>query len=183
MQNTPLVTAFSNTGARARIARLFATALVCSALVASSLSTVAHAIEKGQSAPEIALKDLSGKPLKLSELRGKVVLVDFWASWCGPCRESMPFLDKLSKSYKSQGLVVLGVNIDNDVAAARKFLKELPVSFTILSDVEKQVAKAYGPPTMPSSYLIDRQGKVHVVHAGFKHSDAGKIESEIKNLL
>jgi thiol-disulfide isomerase/thioredoxin len=144
---------------------------------------VAHAVEKGQAAPEIALKDLSGKPIKLSSLKGKVVLVDFWASWCGPCRESMPFLDKLSKSYGEQGLVVLGVNIDNDAAAARKFLKDLPVSFAVVNDAEKQVAKAYAPPTMPSSYLIDRQGKVHVVHAGFKRSDAAKLEAEIKNLL
>ena len=144
---------------------------------------VAHALDKGQTAPEIALKDLGGKPIKLSSLKGKVVLVDFWASWCGPCRESMPFLEKLSKSYGEQGLVVLGVNIDNDVAAARKFLKELPVSFSVVNDAEKSVAKAYAPPTMPSSYLIDRQGKVHVVHAGFRRSDAAKLEAEIKNLL
>ena len=91
-------------------------------MVAAALSfvlsqRVARAVEKGQTAPEIALKDLSGKAITLSSLKGKVVLVDFWASWCGPCRESMPFLEKLSKSYRDQGLVVLGVNIDNDAAA------------------------------------------------------------------
>ncbi len=156
---------------------------VAAALLLGLSQRVAHAVDRGQTAPEIALKDLSGKAIKLSQLKGKVVLVDFWASWCGPCRESLPFLDKLSKSYREQGLVVLGVNIDNDAAAARKFLKDLPVSFAVVNDAEKQVAKAYAPPTMPSSYLIDRQGKVHVVHAGFRRSDAAKIEAEIKNLL
>jgi cytochrome c biogenesis protein CcmG/thiol:disulfide interchange protein DsbE len=143
----------------------------------------ALALDKGQTAPEIALKTLAGEPVKLSALKGKVVLVDFWASWCAPCRESMPVLEKLSKSYKEQGFVVLGVNIDNDAEAARKFLKDLPVSFQVVNDAQKQVAKAYAPPTMPSSYLIDRQGKVHVVHAGFKRSDAAKLEAEIKTLL
>lgn len=156
--------------------------------VAAALSIVlsqrvALAVDKGQTAPEIALKDLGGNTVKLSSLKGKVVLVDFWASWCAPCRESMPFLEKLSKSYRDKGLVVLGVNIDNDAAAARKFLKELPVSFSVVNDTEKSVAKAYAPPTMPSSYLIDRQGKVHVVHAGFRRSDAAKLEAEIKSLL
>ncbi len=143
----------------------------------------AQAIDKGQTAPEIALKTLAGETVKLSALKGKVVLVDFWASWCAPCRESMPVLEKLSKSYKDKGFVVLGVNIDNDAEAARKFLKDLPVSFQVVCDAQKQAAKAYAPPTMPSSYLIDRQGKIHVVHAGFKKSDAAKLEAEIKTLL
>jgi cytochrome c biogenesis protein CcmG, thiol:disulfide interchange protein DsbE len=147
------------------------------------LTGPAQALDKGAAAPEIALKTLSGEPIKLSALKGKVVLVDFWASWCAPCRESMPFLEKLSKSYKGQGLVVLGVNIDNDLDAARKFLKEMPVSFQVVNDAQKQVAKAYGPPTMPSSYLIDKRGVVHVVHAGFRRADAAKIEAEIKSLL
>jgi thiol-disulfide isomerase/thioredoxin len=158
--------------------------IATTALILGGLSQgIAHAIEKGQTAPEIALKTLAGEPVKLSALKGKVVLVDFWASWCAPCRESMPVLEKLSKSYKDQGFVVLGVNIDNDAEAARKFLKDLPVSFQVVNDAQKQVAKAYAPPTMPSSYLIDRQGKVHVVHAGFKRSDAAKLEAEIKTLL
>jgi cytochrome c biogenesis protein CcmG, thiol:disulfide interchange protein DsbE len=161
-------------------------AIVAAALAGLSAGLnqrIAHAIDKGQTAPEIALKTLSGETVKLSTLKGKVVLVDFWASWCAPCRESMPVLEKLSKSYKEQGFVVLGVNIDNDAEAARKFLKDLPVSFQVVNDAQKQVAKAYAPPTMPSSYLIDRQGKVHVVHAGFKRSDAAKLEAEIKTLL
>ena len=153
------------------------------ALALALFSGPAQALDKGSAAPEIALKTLNGEPVKLSALKGKVVLIDFWASWCAPCRESMPFLEKLSKSYKSQGLVVLGVNIDNDVDAARKFLKEMPVSFQVVNDAQKQVAKAYAPPTMPSSYIIDKRGVVHVVHAGFRRADAAAIEAEIKSLL
>lgn len=161
---------------------LFRTIAIAAALIGLSQG-LARALDKGQNAPEIALKSLAGEQVKLSALKGKVVLVDFWASWCAPCRESMPVLEKLSKSYKDQGFIVLGVNIDNDAEAARKFLKDLPVSFPVVTDTQKQVAKAYAPPTMPSSYLIDRQGKVHVVHAGFKKSDAAKLEAEIKSLL
>lgn len=163
--------------------RIAITAAVLAGFSAGFNQDIARAVDKGQTAPEIALKTLSGESVKLSSLKGKVVLVDFWASWCGPCRESMPVLEKLSKSYKDQGFVVLGVNIDNDAEAARKFLKDLPVSFQVVCDAQKQVAKAYAPPTMPSSYLIDRQGKIHVVHAGFKRSDAAKLEAEIKTLL
>lgn len=158
-------------------------ALLFTASLEGLAQGLARALDKGQTAPEIALKTLAGETIKLSALRGKVVLVDFWASWCAPCRESMPVLEKLSKSYKDKGFVVLGVNIDNDAEAARKFLKDLPVSFQVVCDAQKQVAKAYAPPTMPSSYLIDRQGRVHVVHAGFKKSDAAKLEAEIKGLL
>lgn len=169
---------------RLRVSLARATSLLAAAIFTFMLlAGPARALDKGAAAPEIALKTLSGEPVKLSSLKGKVVLVDFWASWCAPCRESMPFLEKLSKSYKSQGLVVLGVNIDNDVEAARKFLKDLPVSFQVVNDAQKQVAKAYAPPTMPSSYLIDKRGVVHVVHAGFKRADAAKLEAEIKSLL
>jgi peroxiredoxin len=162
---------------------IFVNAALCLSLAVTSLTGSALALDAGQSAPEIALKDMSGKAVKLSDLKGKVVLVDFWASWCGPCRESFPALEKLSKSYKDKGFVVLGINIDNDVAAAQKFLKEVPVSFSVANDAGKQVAKSYAPPTMPSSYLIDKSGKVHAVHAGFKASDAAKLEAEIKKLL
>lgn len=143
----------------------------------------ANAVDEGQVAPEIQLQDLSGKAVKLSSFQGKVVLVDFFASWCAPCREELPVLEKLHKTYHEQGLVILGVNIDNEVSAARNFLKTLPVSFLVLHDADKKVAKLYAPPTMPSSYLIDRKGHVHRVHKGFRASDAAKIEAELKKML
>jgi peroxiredoxin len=143
----------------------------------------AAAIDEGQLAPEFKLNELSGKPVALSGLRGKVVLVDFFASWCAPCREELPILDEISKSHRDAGLVVLGVNIDNDAATAGKFLKEVPVSFPVVHDAAKKVAKLYAPPTMPSSYVIDREGRIRHVHKGFRASDAAKIEAELKKLL
>lgn len=146
-------------------------------------ASVGLALEAGQAAPAIQLKDLSGKPVSLASFKGKVVIIDFWASWCGPCRQSMPVLERLSKTYKDKGLVVLGVNIDNDAKTAAKFLSEVPVSFVVVNDASKSVAKAYAPPTMPSSYLVDREGRVRHVHAGFKSGDAKELEAEVQQLL
>lgn len=145
----------------------------------------ALALGQGQSAPDIRLTDLAGKPVSLATLRGKVVLVDFWASWCKPCREELPVLEALHKKYAAEGLVIIGVNVDKDVAAARKFLQEnkLNLSFALANDAQHKVAESYAPPTMPSSYLIDREGKVRFVHEGFRASDAAKMEAEIKQLL
>jgi cytochrome c biogenesis protein CcmG/thiol:disulfide interchange protein DsbE len=160
-------------------------------LAAASLALVmnvpapADALDRGQQAPEIGLADLNGKTVKLSALRGKVVLVDFWASWCGPCRESLPALDKLSKTYRDQGLVIVGVNIDDAPDVARQFLSKnkLSLSFVVVNDKKHEVAARYAPPTMPSSYVIDREGRVRSVHAGFRASDAAKLEGELKALL
>lgn len=161
------------------------TRLLGAVALALSLSSPADALDKGQQAPEIGLTDLDGKSVKLSALRGKVVLVDFWASWCEPCRESLPVLDKLSKAYRDQGLVVVGVNIDKTPELAREFLSKhkLSLSFAVVNDKKHDVAARYAPPTMPSSYVIDKEGRVRSVHAGFKASDAAKLESELKALL
>lgn len=158
--------------------------------VACLLALVVHtsaagALEKGQAAPEIGLADFAGKPIKMSELRGKIVLVDFWASWCGPCRESLPVLEKLSKSYRDKGLVIIGVNIDKTPELAREFLikHKLSLSFPLVNDKKHEVASRYAPPTMPSSYVIDREGRLLSVHAGFRASDAAELENELKTLL
>jgi peroxiredoxin len=151
--------------------------------LAACLAGTVSALETGGPAPDFRLADLTGKQVALSDYKGKVVVLDFWASWCGPCREELPVLERLNKSYAGQGLVVLGVNIDNQASAAKDFLKKLPVTFPVVHDAEKQVAKQFAPPTMPSSYIIDRSGKLRHVHAGYKASDAAKIETEIKELL
>jgi cytochrome c biogenesis protein CcmG/thiol:disulfide interchange protein DsbE len=159
-----------------------ALALLCAL---ASVAMPAGALDKGQAAPEIGLKDLNGKAVNLSDLRGKVVLVDFWASWCAPCRESLPVLEKLSKSYASKGLVIVGVNIDKTPELAREFLtkNKLQLSFAVVNDKKHEVAERYAPPTMPSSYVVGRDGQVVSVHAGFRASDEAKLESEIKSLL
>jgi peroxiredoxin len=145
--------------------------------------STAAALEAGTRAPEIGLRDLDGRPIRLSALRGKVVVVDFWASWCAPCREEMPVLERLYKKYKDDGLVVVGVSVDREKGNVRKFLKRNPVSFPIVHDSGHQVAGRYEPPRMPSSFIIDKRGVVRHVHAGFRSGDGSQFEREIKALL
>ena len=148
-----------------------------------ALAASAGALSVGSKAPEIDLADLSGKVVKVSDLKGKVVLVDFWASWCAPCREELPVLEALHKKYAAQGLVVVGVNGDSERANMDKFLRRTKLSFRVVHDAARGVAARYAPTKMPSSYVIDRNGLVRHVHAGFKANDAEALESEIKALL
>jgi thiol-disulfide isomerase/thioredoxin len=143
----------------------------------------ALAVGEGTRAPEIGLKDLGGKPVNVAELKGRVVLVDFWASWCAPCREELPVLEGLFRKYREQGLVIVGVGLDKDAKNVSKFLRANPLSFTVVHDADGAVADRYAPPKMPSSYLVDRKGVVRRVHAGFKASDKATLEREIKELL
>ncbi len=143
----------------------------------------AWALSSGTKAPEIGLKDTSGKLVSLASLRGKVVLVDFWASWCAPCKEELPVLQKLYEKYKDKGLVIVGVNIDNEEANMTGFLRRQPLTFTVVPDKKREIAARYQPPKMPSSYMIDKKGIVRHVHAGFRASDAAALEAEIKALL
>ena len=158
---------------------LSAAAALCLLLAAPSV----HAVSGGSRAPEIGLKDLNGKPVSLSALRGKVVLVDFWASWCAPCKKELPELNKLHAKYAKQGLVVVGVNIDDNLKAAKRFMRKVPLDFPVVHDAKKAVAKRYEPPTMPSSYLVDKKGVIRHVQVGFKAKDAAVLEREIKKLL
>jgi peroxiredoxin len=150
---------------------------------ALAVGSYAGALGVGTKAPEIDLADLDGKVVKVAELKGKVVLVDFWASWCAPCREELPVLEALHNKYASQGLVVVGVNGDSERANMDKFLRRTKLSFRVVHDASRGVAARYAPTKMPSSYLIDRTGLVRHVHAGFKAGDADELEREIKALL
>ena len=143
----------------------------------------AQALSRGARAPEIGLRDTQGRPVRLSQLRGKVVLVDFWASWCEPCAEEMPVLERLHREHRDEGLVVIGVNIDNDEANMRRFLRRNRVSFRIVHDGRHRVADRYNPPRMPSSFLIDRRGVVRYVHEGFRAGDARTLEQQVERLL
>jgi peroxiredoxin len=151
----------------------------------SMLSGVASvaALERGARAPEIGLSDTRGRSINVSEYRGKVVLVDFWASWCAPCREELPVLERLYGRYKARGFVVVGVNVDRSVDNMRDFLRRTRLSFPIVHDAQQHVASRYRPPRMPSSYLVDKQGVIRFVHAGFRASDARSLEREIQQLL
>jgi len=134
------------------------------------------------STPAFELADRDGTPTTLAQFRGQVVVVDFWASWCVPCREAMPFYDQLQKELGAD-LVVLGINVDEEPGAMATALKERPVDFKVLVDMAGEVVSAFGVEGMPSSFLIDRQGRVVAVHRGFVASDKPKLRHEIESLL
>jgi len=161
--------------------RLLSVVLALTLAIAGA--SVARAVGEGTVAPEIALKDLSGKLVQVADLKGKVVLVDFWASWCGPCREELPVLDGLYKKYRERGLVIIGVGLDRDSDKLAKFLRAMPLSFPVVHDPAGSVADKYGPPKMPSSYLIDKRGLIRHVHSGYKASDKAQLEKELAAML
>lgn len=119
----------------------------------------------------------------LSDLKNQVVYLDFWASWCSPCRRSFPWMNALQKKYADQGLVIIAVNVDREKQLADEFLKQVPADFHIVFDEKGEIARAYEVLGMPSSYFIDRSGKVRFVHTGFYENKEEKYEQELKILL
>jgi thiol-disulfide isomerase/thioredoxin len=147
------------------------------------LTTGAAALDLGAKPPPIDLPDLDGVKVDLDALEGKVVVVGFWASWCGPCREEMPVLEAFHVKYAAEGLVIVGINIDHSAKKMNKFLKGSPVSFRIVHDPKVEVASKYEPPTMPSSYFIGRDGKLRHIQEGFRKKDTPTLEAHLKSLL
>jgi cytochrome c biogenesis protein CcmG/thiol:disulfide interchange protein DsbE len=143
-----------------------------------ALSVSALAIEVGQSAPEIQLPGRSGA-IKLSEFKGKAVYLDFWASWCGPCKQSFPWMNEMQAKYGAKGLQVLAVNLDQKPEDATGFLQQTKVDFLIAMDPVGQSAQKYNVKGMPSSLLIGRDGKVTVVHTGFNAASKAELERAI----
>jgi peroxiredoxin len=137
----------------------------------------------GQAAPDFVLKSADGTNLRLSEYRGNVVMINFWATWCGPCRQEMPLLDDLYSRYGRVGFSLLGVNIDDDSRRAIAMAKELGVSFPVLFDERKEVSRLYQVEAMPVTVLVDREGKVRHVHLGYKPGYEEKYLTEIRALL
>jgi len=134
-------------------------------------------------APNFTLKSRSGKNIKLSELRGQVVMINFWASWCGPCRKEMPLLEKLYKKYKALGFVILGVNVDDKPKQAESLLKQINISFPVLFDTDKKISAKYKVTAMPSSFFIDRDGKLRSEHKGYLPEYELLYKNEIKKLI
>jgi peroxiredoxin len=143
----------------------------------------ANAISESAPAPDFTLKSNSGKNIKLSELRGQVVMINFWASWCGPCRQEMPILNQLYKRYEPMGFTLLGVNVEEDSAAANKVLREIPVDFPVLYDNKNQVSETYQVRAMPSTILIDRDGKVRYLHKGYKPGYEEDYQKQVRELI
>ena len=138
---------------------------------------------EGQTAPDFALKSATGENLRLSEYRGDVVMVNFWATWCGPCRQEMPLLDELYLRYQRVGFNLLGVNIDDDAGRAMEMLDELGVSFPVLFDTRKEVSKLYDVQAMPVTVLVDREGRIRHVHHGYKPGYEEKYLDQVRALL
>lgn len=134
-------------------------------------------------APDFTLKSRSGENIKLSELRGQVVMINFWASWCGPCRQEMPLLDQIYQRYEPMGFTLLGVNVEEDSSAADRVLKEIPVSFPVLYDNKSQVSASYQVRAMPSTVLIDRDGKVRYLHEGYHPGYEDEYQKQVRELI
>jgi len=154
--------------------------------LAAALVLLATAVTAGTDqapAPDFSLKSDSGENLRLSELRGEVVLINFWASWCGPCRQEMPVLSELHDKYKSMGFTVLGVNVEENSDEARKLLKDMPVSFPVLFDNDSSVSKQYDVAAMPSTVLVDRNGNMRYLHKGYKLGLEETYVQQVRSLL
>ena len=145
----------------------------------------AWALDAGAPLPALAAPSLDNpaRQVSLASMRGDVVYVDFWASWCGPCRQSMPLLDGFQKRFGARGLRVIGVNKDVSAADAQRFLRSVPVGFTLVQDAGDALARAFDVKAMPSGYLVDRKGVVRKVHRGFTAETAAELEHEVEELL
>lgn len=152
------------------------------ALAAIVAATTAFAADSGP-APAFSLTSLSGEQAALSQYKGQVVMVNFWATWCGPCQQEMPLLDQMYKKYKPAGFTLIGVNVDKEAPAVKELLARRPVSFPVLLDPANQVSKAYHVDEMPSSVIIDRKGAIRYIHRGYKPGDENDYQDRIRQLI
>jgi thiol-disulfide isomerase/thioredoxin len=159
---------------------MFKSLLITATLVVSQWSFAANV--EGP-APDFTLKTNSGENYRLSEHRGEVLLINFWASWCGPCRQEMPLLEEIHQKYSKLGFSVLGVNVDEDSAMADKILNDIPVNFPILYDQSSDISKLYNVDAMPTTVMVDRNGNMRVLHRGYKPGYEDLYIKDIKKLV
>lgn len=143
----------------------------------------AKAIDVGSTAPELSLQALDSSQVALSKFRGKFIYLDFWASWCGPCKHSVPWMNTLVDRFGSRGLEIVAVNLDTEEKDVKKFLEGIKVNFLILRDPAGKTPESFEVASMPTSFLIDRSGKIVYVHPGFSESDEADIEKVIQEAL
>jgi peroxiredoxin len=154
----------------------FVAAILCSVYANASVNV-------SEQAPDFTLKSLEGQNLRLEEYRGQVVLINFWASWCGPCRQEMPILDQLHQRYEDTGFAVLGVNVEGEIAPAQKIVDKTNVTFPVLIDEGQSVSQMYDLEAMPSTVVVDRAGVIRYVHMGYKPGDEAKYVEIVKQLI
>jgi peroxiredoxin len=163
---------------KSSIARL---AVRTAALLAVTLP--AFALSTSAPAPQFSLAARGGKTINLAQYKGQVVMINFWATWCGPCRQEMPLLESIYKQYHKAGFTLLGVNVEPDAKPAEDYLKAIPVSFPILFDTKSEVSKMYEVSGMPSTIIVDRKGNVRVIHHGYKPGDENEYQDSIRKLV
>jgi peroxiredoxin len=164
-----------------------ATSKVCVLLAGLALTAAqslpAASVAAGAPAAAFQLPAAVGDPVSLSDLKGQVVLINFWASWCGPCRQEMPILEQMYRKYKAAGFTLLGINVEPKSGDAMSFLKATPVSFPILFDTQSKVSTLYEVSGMPSTVIVDRKGNVRYVHHGYKPGDESEYLDQIRSLM
>ena len=140
----------------------------------------------GDLAPDFDLPVLGGTPqeiVTLSDFRGKVVYVDFWAAWCRPCREALPFFDEVQQEIGSDQFQVIGINIDEDPDDGLLFLRDIPVSYPVVSDAQTKTVTAYKVKAMPTGFLLNRDGQIVLTHRGFRNRDKAQLRQAISDLV
>jgi thiol-disulfide isomerase/thioredoxin len=160
--------------------RIFASVAAAALVAFASVPAMAAAPTP---APDFVLDSNTGKPIKLSGYKGKVVMINFWATWCGPCRQEWPLLESIYKQYKNQDFVLLGVNVEPDTKPAGEWLKKQPVSFPVLYDVKSEVSGAYKVVGMPTTVWVDKKGFLRTTHQSFKPGDENEYMNNIRMLL
>lgn len=156
--------------------------LIIALLCVSGFTPMAHADDSGRKAPAVELQGTQGK-YKLSESKAKLTYLDFWASWCGPCKQSFPWMNSMQEKYGNKGLDVVAVNLDANTQDAQTFLKNMPANFKVLFDASGATPKQFGVKGMPTSYLIDADGNIVLQHMGFNDKDKVALEEKIKQVL
>jgi peroxiredoxin len=152
-------------------------------LIGGLVTCLAFAGSLSGPAPQFSLQSRDGDKVALSDLKGQVVMINFWATWCGPCRQEMPHLEALHQRYSNLGFTLLGVNVEDNPEGATKFLQETSVSFPILFDPKNEVSKLYKVVAMPSTVLVGRDGSMRFIHHGYKPGYEGEYQTQIRALL
>jgi peroxiredoxin len=181
--NTALATSiFAKPTSAKRMHQLLVAGAVAVALAICSINAMAKPVS-GEESPDFTLKSRDGGNIKLSEQRGNIVLINFWASWCGPCREELPAFEALYQEYQDLGVEILAVNVDDEAEKANVLLQDIEVSFPVLFDTSGEVSQLYDVSAMPTTVIVDRDGNIRVLHPRYRKGDEKKYEKAIKLLM